>query len=378
MVKIGDYYLNEMIGRGGQGTVYKAIDSKTNQLVSIKVLLITEENPQNEEVDTLRKLYEDKTTSEYVMKYYGDFNDYINGKPALFIVLEYIVGMDLGSFIAQNTHNLKNPIFLWPIMHQLILGLQFIHTKGVSHNDVNPDNIMITKDNEVKYIDFGLSCINKCPQESKECTNLCTYKGDSTESTFIMQKAEMRHLYSLLQQLTLQEEDSDEVKYDYDDGRTVSFINEMFGMIVRGRGINKSIRPHGATMDDVLELFKAQILWDNEEAKISPKISRNAAIEYIIFTVMNTKSLNEKSMIKMYKEKGITIKNDFYNNINHLGDLYDQIDKIYNDKNKVTQFIKVAKIKLLTNETQEFKGFKQAEIFKEFYDLYNQLVNNLS
>jgi len=66
---------------------------------------------------------------------------------------------------------IPSPNILWPLFLQLLLGLNFIHNKGYSHRDIKPNNILITKDYTIKYIDFGIACLAEC--RVSECTNIC-------------------------------------------------------------------------------------------------------------------------------------------------------------------------------------------------------------
>lgn len=70
------------------------------------------------------------------------------------IVMEYINGRTLTQFIAENpSHQARKRIF-----SQLLQAVDYIHRSGLVHNDIKPDNIMITNSgNDVKLIDFGLA-----------------------------------------------------------------------------------------------------------------------------------------------------------------------------------------------------------------------------
>ncbi len=79
----------------------------------------------------------------------------------IFIVSEFVQGSTLTEFI--NIYGVNSrPNIMWPIILQLLLGSNFIHDKGYAHRDVKPDNILITKDYTIKYIDFGLACLRRC------------------------------------------------------------------------------------------------------------------------------------------------------------------------------------------------------------------------
>ena len=70
------------------------------------------------------------------------------------VVLEYIDGRDLKEFLAENPSTQLRE----RVLQQLLSAVSYLHTKGIIHNDIKPENILISRtDNSVKLIDFGLS-----------------------------------------------------------------------------------------------------------------------------------------------------------------------------------------------------------------------------
>jgi serine/threonine protein kinase len=71
-----------------------------------------------------------------------------------FIIMEYIDGFSLSEYIAKSVMNIELRI---GIFKQLASALDYIHKLGVVHRDIKPDNIMMTRDIQVKITDFGIS-----------------------------------------------------------------------------------------------------------------------------------------------------------------------------------------------------------------------------
>ena len=70
------------------------------------------------------------------------------------IVMEYVDGRTLEQFLAEN----PTPAMRCRVFEQLLQAVAYIHRSGLVHNDIKPENILITRsDNDVKLIDFGLS-----------------------------------------------------------------------------------------------------------------------------------------------------------------------------------------------------------------------------
>ena len=173
-----NYEIVRELGRGGFGITYLALDNNKNKY-AIKTLNLTKNISKEEvdfEIETLKDL--SKTNNKYVVKYYDTFTTKINNEDNMCIVMEFIDGSSFRDFIKENTKN--NNILLKPekirnIFNQLIQGLKFIHSINYAHRDIKPENIMITKNGDIKYIDYGLACLQKC--KMSVCTDTCKFTG---------------------------------------------------------------------------------------------------------------------------------------------------------------------------------------------------------
>ena len=82
-------------------------------------------------------------------------HEYFESKNNFYIISELCSGKSLNKFILENGPlNEKDAM---TIFRQILVSINYIHTMGVSHRDVKPDNFMVSKDLKIKMIDFGLS-----------------------------------------------------------------------------------------------------------------------------------------------------------------------------------------------------------------------------
>ena len=164
MKKIGRYEITGRLGRGAMSTVYKAKAPVTDRLVALKIL-----HPRDEIFEVLvgqERLKEIFVEEGRIMG--GVSHDHVakiidcdehEGQP--FMVLEYFAH-SIGSFIgeAYRVEDRSRMISLHRTKHyldQTLKGLERLHFAGIVHRDVKPFNLMITNDDRVKIIDFGLS-----------------------------------------------------------------------------------------------------------------------------------------------------------------------------------------------------------------------------
>lgn len=82
--------------------------------------------------------------------------DFIDKGDTQYLVMEYIEGHDLSDYVTK----ISGPLPLYNIailMNEVLSALQYVHQKDLVHLDIKPSNIMLTKDDRIKLIDFGIS-----------------------------------------------------------------------------------------------------------------------------------------------------------------------------------------------------------------------------
>ena len=155
---IREYLIQEKLGIGSYGTVYKAIkknDSNENTIYVIKQISLF--GLSKEEINDVK--LEAKILSSiksiYVVKYLESFEE----KNFLNIVMEYCDGGDLGKFIEENRNKNKyiNEDLIWKLFIKICLGLAAIHKLKILHRDLKTLNIFLTKNLDVKIGDLGVA-----------------------------------------------------------------------------------------------------------------------------------------------------------------------------------------------------------------------------
>jgi len=172
MLVIRDYTLIKKIGQGSFGETYKAFDMNKGENVAVKIVDVKKvSNVQSllDEINILKAISSQDNCDPAISCYYDSFRDIWMGAERMFIIMEYIEGMTLRDYISMQSIIGKK--LLWSIFYGLSKGLNYIHSHGIAHRDIKPENIMITPDGNIKYIDFGVSCVSKCIELN--CLNIC-------------------------------------------------------------------------------------------------------------------------------------------------------------------------------------------------------------
>jgi serine/threonine protein kinase len=151
--RIGDYEIISSLGRGGFGTVYKA-KASNGSMVALKVL-----NPQvldNQKV--VKKFFHeamilaklDHPNICRLIEFFPDGQNYA-------IVMEYVEGTELKELLQQQPNGLLPFDRAFKIAKQSLSAFQYANENGILHRDIKPANIMISKEGNIKIMDFGIA-----------------------------------------------------------------------------------------------------------------------------------------------------------------------------------------------------------------------------
>jgi len=145
------YVVEEMLGKGGMGIVYRARDTRLNRSVALKVLppeLIRDEDRRR------RFLQEAKAASAVNHPAIAQIYDIEESGDMTFIVMEYVDGSTLHDMVARRELDLPAAV---EVGIQVGDALARAHEAGIVHRDIKPENIMVTRDGHPKILDFGLA-----------------------------------------------------------------------------------------------------------------------------------------------------------------------------------------------------------------------------
>lgn len=145
------------IGFGSYSKVYKAIDNLTNELVAIKK--ITKSRISNNLIQRFIREIEILKTIQHpnVIQYK---NSFVTDK-YIYIITEYCDGGSLKELIEKKLEEGD----VQALVYQLVKGLHYLDSINILHRDIKPDNLLLTKNNILKIIDFGFSYQNKIGDE---------------------------------------------------------------------------------------------------------------------------------------------------------------------------------------------------------------------
>src|SRR5438874_5556948 len=149
--KLGNYRILEKIGAGGQGTAYKATDTKLGRAVVIKVL-----PPELTLKEANLMVFESEARLASALDHPNictifDLNE-IAG--VHFIAMQYVEGKNVRELVSGRPLDLRSAL---SIAIQVADALAAAHSRGIIHRDIKAGNVMVTPAGQVKILDFGLA-----------------------------------------------------------------------------------------------------------------------------------------------------------------------------------------------------------------------------
>ena len=152
-VLAGRYVIQRLLGRGGMGEVYEAVDQRLKRQVAVKLL---RENLSSEPGFVQRFREEAQTAGRLshpnVVTVYDDGID--EGQP--FIVMEHVRGRSLQQALASGGLTEQRAL---EVCAEAAAALQAAHDAGLIHRDIKPGNILLAEDGTVKVTDFGIAAV---------------------------------------------------------------------------------------------------------------------------------------------------------------------------------------------------------------------------
>ncbi len=153
--QIGDYKVIRILGEGGMGITYEAVQKSPKRRVAIKII------KAEGMTDSAKRRFEYEASALARLTHPGVAQIYesgswidADGAERLFFAMEYVNGGSVTSYIRNHELSTKDRLKLF---RQICEAVHHSHQKGIIHRDLKPDNILIRKDGQPKVIDFGVA-----------------------------------------------------------------------------------------------------------------------------------------------------------------------------------------------------------------------------
>lgn len=165
----GQYIIEKTLGQGGFGITYKAVDHKTGEKVAIKeffpdsmatrqgttVIPFTGERGESYAFGKEWFLKEAETLAQFIgVEGIVRIHTYFEENQTAYFVMDYVEGVSFDEYIKNSGGKVTYEV-AESVLIRVIEALAVVHSKGIVHRDVTPDNIYITNDGQVKLLDFG-------------------------------------------------------------------------------------------------------------------------------------------------------------------------------------------------------------------------------
>jgi serine/threonine protein kinase/beta-lactam-binding protein with PASTA domain len=152
----GRYELGQVLGRGGMAEVYLAHDTRLGRQVAVKTLRADLARDPSFQARFRREAQSAASLNHpAIVAVYDTGEDYIDGVSIPYIVMEYVDGSTLRELLHSGRKLLPERAMEMTI--GILQGLEYAHRSGIVHRDIKPANVMLTRNGQVKVMDFGIA-----------------------------------------------------------------------------------------------------------------------------------------------------------------------------------------------------------------------------
>jgi serine/threonine-protein kinase len=150
--KVGSARIVREIGRGGMGVVYEAFQEALDRPVAVKAL-DTKLARSKDVVERFRR--EGRAYAKLRHEAIVQVHDLVEREEGLFLVTEFVDGTDLARLLGKGGALPADGVAL--VGARVADALDYVHFNALLHRDVKPANLMVSRDGEVKLMDFGIA-----------------------------------------------------------------------------------------------------------------------------------------------------------------------------------------------------------------------------
>ncbi|MFG3319466.1 Stk1 family PASTA domain-containing Ser/Thr kinase [Streptomyces sp. NPDC048171] len=152
----GRYELGPVLGRGGMAEVYHAHDTRLGRQVAVKTLRADMARDPSFQARFRREAQSAASLNHpAIVAVYDTGEDYIDGVSIPYIVMEYVDGSTLRELLHSGRKLLPERTLEMTI--GILQALEYSHRAGIVHRDIKPANVMLTRNGQVKVMDFGIA-----------------------------------------------------------------------------------------------------------------------------------------------------------------------------------------------------------------------------